>query len=119
MDVTAKHNINILGDDASPSLLLVHGFGCDQNLWRQVTERLKSNFRLILIDLVGSGSSAPGAWDPEKYSSLSGYAADIVEIMRELDLRDVVYVGHSVAAMIGALLSRCFIAYMMRCSPCA
>ena len=103
VDVYAKHNIKIVGADVGPTILLVHGFGCDQNLWRLVVDRLESDFRLVLIDLVGSGSSDPGAWDPAKYASLSGYAADILDIVDELDLRDVVFVGHSVSAMIGAL----------------
>jgi sigma-B regulation protein RsbQ len=103
VDVYAKHNIKIVGEEHGPTILLVHGFGCDQNLWRLVADRLKSDFRLVLIDLVGSGSSDPGAWDPRKYSSLSGYAADILDIVDELDLRDVVLVGHSVSAMIGTL----------------
>jgi sigma-B regulation protein RsbQ len=34
---------------------------------------------------------------------LAGYARDLVEIVRDLDLHDVVFVGHSVSAMIGAL----------------
>ena len=100
---TPKHNIKIVGADVDPTILLVHGFGCDQNLWRLVVDRLESDFRLVLIDLVGSGSSDPGAWDPAKYASLSGYAADILDIVDELDLHDVVFVGHSVSAMIGAL----------------
>ncbi|WP_099039289.1 alpha/beta fold hydrolase [Mycobacterium neglectum] len=103
MDVSAKHNINVLGVEDGPTLMLVHGFGCDQNLWRLVVNQLESEFRLILIDLVGSGLSDPAAWDATKYSSLSGYAADILDIVNKLDLRDVVYVGHSVSAMIGAL----------------
>jgi sigma-B regulation protein RsbQ len=103
VDVYARHNITIVGEGPGPTILLVHGFGCDQNLWRLVVERLKADFRLVLIDLVGSGSSDPAAWDPTKYSSLSGYAADILTIVDELDLRDVVFVGHSVSAMIGAL----------------
>jgi sigma-B regulation protein RsbQ len=103
VDVHARHNIKIVGGAQSPTILLAHGFGCDQNLWRFVVDRLKSDFRLILIDLVGSGSSDPGAWDPIKYSSLSGYAADILDIVDELDLHDVVLVGHSVSAMIGTL----------------
>lgn len=102
VDVYARHNIKIVGADG-PTILLVHGFGCDQNLWRLVVDRLESEFRLVLIDLVGSGSSDPGAWDPTKYASLTGYAADILEIVDELDLHDVVFVGHSVSAMIGAL----------------
>lgn len=98
-----RHNINIVGADDGPTILLVHGFGCDQNLWRRVVDELKSEFRLILIDLVGSGSSDPQAWDEAKYSSLDGYAGDILEILDHLDLRDVVYVGHSVSAITGAL----------------
>jgi sigma-B regulation protein RsbQ len=101
VDVCARHNITIVGH--GPTILLVHGFGCDQNLWRLVVDRLESDFRLVLIDLVGSGSSDPRAWDAKKYSSLPGYAADILEIVDALDLRDVVFVGHSVSAMIGAL----------------
>jgi sigma-B regulation protein RsbQ len=103
VDVSARHNVNFAGSESGPTVLLVHGFGCDQNLWRHVVDELRSDFRLVLIDLVGSGSSDPGAWDATKYSSLAGYAADILELVEELDLRDVVFVGHSVSAMIGAL----------------
>ena len=103
MDVYARHNINILGEAHGPTILLAHGFGCDQNLWRLIVDRLKSDFRLVLFDLVGAGSSDPGAWDAAKYSSLAGHAADVLDIVDELDLREVLFVGHSVSSMIGAL----------------
>jgi sigma-B regulation protein RsbQ len=103
VDVHTRHNINVIGAEGGATILLVHGFGCDQNLWRLVADQLQSEFRLVLIDLVGSGLSDPGAWDTTKYSSLSGYAADVLDVVNELDLRDVVFVGHSVSAMIGAL----------------
>src|SRR6478672_11804255 len=103
MDVYARHNINIVGEGHSPTILLAHGFGCDQNLWRLVVDRLKSDFRLVLFDLVGAGSSDPGAWDAAKYSSLAGHAADVLDIVDELDLHEVLFVGHSVSAIIGAL----------------
>jgi sigma-B regulation protein RsbQ len=103
MDVYARHNINIVGEEHGPTILLAHGFGCDQNLWRLIVDRLKSDFRLVLFDLVGAGSSDPGAWDAATYSSLAGHAADVVGIVDELDLREVLFVGHSVSAMIGAL----------------
>lgn len=94
-----------MGSDAGSTIMLVHGFGCDQKLWRLIVDRLKFEFRLVLIDLVGAGSSDPSAWDATKYSSLAGYADDILEIVNDLDLRDLVFVGHSVSAMIGALAS--------------
>ena len=40
-----------------------------------------------------------------KYGDLSGYAEDLVEIIRDLDLDGVVFVGHSVSAVIGVLAS--------------
>jgi sigma-B regulation protein RsbQ len=123
VDVYAKHNIRIVDEGNGPTILLVHGFGCDQNLWRPVADRLKSEFRLVLLDLVGSGSSDPQAWDAAKYSSLSGYADDILDVVEQLDLRDVVFVGHSVAAMIGVLAtltdaSRFAKLVMLTPSPC-
>ena len=103
MDVYARSNIKVVGAGDGPLIVLAHGFGCDQQLWRLVVDRLKSEFRLLVIDHVGSGESDPASWDAQKYSSLTGYAADVVEIVHELDLHDVVFVGHSVASMIGAL----------------
>jgi sigma-B regulation protein RsbQ len=84
-------------------MLFVHGFGCDQSMWRLVAPRFEADHRVVLVDLVGSGQSDLSAYDPRKYGSLEGYADDVVEICRELDLHDVVLVGHSVSAMIGVL----------------
>lgn len=83
--------------------MLAHGFGCDQNLWRLVAPLLVPEFRIVLFDHVGAGLSDPSAWDAQRYGSLQGYADDVLDIVRQLDLRDTVFVGHSVAAMIGVL----------------
>ena len=83
--------------------MFAHGFGCDQNMWRFVAPRFEDEFRVVLFDHVGAGHADPAAYDPERYSSLAAYADDVLGICHELDLRDVVFVGHSVSAMIGAL----------------
>jgi sigma-B regulation protein RsbQ len=103
VDLQARNNVRIAGVDDGPTIMLAHGFGCDQQLWRLVEERLAPNFRLILFDHVGCGASDPAAWNPERYASLQGYADDILGIVRGLDAHDVVYVGHSVASMMGVL----------------
>jgi sigma-B regulation protein RsbQ len=103
VDVRARNNVRITGFDDGPTIVLAHGFGCDQNLWRLVEQRLAPNFRLILFDHVGCGASDPSAWDPQRYASLQGYADDILELLRGLDVRQAVFVGHSVAAMMGVL----------------
>lgn len=103
MDIHARNNVNVVGAADGPIIMLAHGFGCDQNLWRLVTAQLSDRFRVVLFDHVGSGGSDPSAWDPQKYSSLQGYADDVVDIGTELGLEDVTFVGHSVGAMIGVL----------------
>jgi sigma-B regulation protein RsbQ len=103
VNVGARHALRLSGVAEGRPIVFVHGFGCDQAMWRFVAPDFEVDHRVVLLDLVGSGSSDLTAYDPEKYSSLRGYAADIVEVCRELDLRDVVFVGHSVSAMIGVL----------------
>lgn len=82
-----------------------HGFGCDLHMWRYVAPAFERDYRVVLFDHVGAGGSELEAYDPEKYASLAGYADDLVEIGDELDLRDAIFVGHSVSAMIGVLAS--------------
>jgi sigma-B regulation protein RsbQ len=87
------------------AIVFAHGYGCDQNMWRHVEPAFRDGFRTVLYDQVGAGGSDLGAYDPEKYSSLNGYADDLIEVCEELGLRDVIFVGHSVSAMIGVLAS--------------
>lgn len=95
--------MTITGRRGGPVMMLAHGFGCDQNLWRLVVPPLAEHFELVLFDYVGSGRSDLSAWSRERYGSLDGYARDVLEICRELDLHDVIFVGHSVSAMVGVL----------------
>jgi sigma-B regulation protein RsbQ len=101
--VLDRNCVSVSGVADGRPIVFVHGFGCDQAMWRFVAPDFAVDHRVVLLDLVGSGNSDLSAYDPEKYGSLRGYAADIVEICRELDLGDVVLVGHSVSAMIGVL----------------
>ena len=105
MSVTQRHNIKLAGAGAK-TMVFAHGFGCDQNMWRFVAPAFEGEFRTLLFDHVGAGGSDLSAYDPEKYASLDGYADDVVELCRALDVRDGVFVGHSVSAMIGVLASK-------------
>lgn len=101
-NVISRNNVKITGKGEQP-LLFVHGYGCDQNMWRFMAPAFEEDYKVVLIDLVGSGNSDLSAFDPMKYSSLNGYASDLIEICDELKLSDVIIVGHSVSAMIGGL----------------
>jgi sigma-B regulation protein RsbQ len=102
MSIKRRNNVHVTGR-GSRTIMFAHGFGCDQNMWRFVAPAFEKDFRVVLFDLVGSGRSDLSAYDDRKYSSLSGYAGDVIEIIRELELDKVVFVGHSVSAMIGIL----------------
>ncbi|SDD49569.1 alpha/beta fold hydrolase [Streptomyces prasinopilosus] len=102
-DVRRRNNVTVTGRQDGPVLLLAHGFGCDQNLWRLLVPLLAEDFRLVLFDYVGSGGSDPSAWSERRYHALEGYAADVLDVCEELDLRDATFVGHSVSAMVGVL----------------
>ncbi|WP_369903870.1 alpha/beta fold hydrolase [Amycolatopsis sp. CA-126428] len=103
MSMRARNNVTVTGREDGPAVLLAHGFGCDQNLWRLVVPELARRYRVVLFDHTGAGRSDLAAWTPERYGSLDGYADDVLAICHELDLRDVVLVGHSVSAMIAVL----------------
>lgn len=101
--VLVRNNVTVSGNPAVRPMLFAHGFGCDQNMWRFVAPAFEDRYRTVLFDYVGAGGSDLSAYDPERYGSLDGYAADVIDICEALDLTDVVFVGHSVSAMVGVL----------------
>lgn len=102
MPVLTRNNITITGSGETP-MLLAHGYGCDKNIWRHLIPAFEKTHKLILFDHVGFGESSLSAYTPEKYNALQAYADDIIEICETLELREVIFVGHSVSAVIGAL----------------
>ncbi|MEU1485069.1 alpha/beta hydrolase [Streptomyces sp. NPDC005752] len=103
MDVRKRNRVSVTGLESGPVVMLAHGFGCDQSLWRLVVPELEKHFQVVLFDHVGAGRSDVSAWSSERYSSLDAYAQDVIEICRELRLGPVNFVGHSVSSMIGVL----------------
>lgn len=102
--VIRRNNVHLSGRGQTP-MVFAHGFGCDQRMWRFVAPQFEAEFKVVLFDHVGSGRSDRDAYDSEKYASLSGYAADLIEVCDVLGLKDAVLVAHSVSAMIGVLAS--------------
>jgi sigma-B regulation protein RsbQ len=100
-DVLARNNVVVGGNPTGRPLVFAHGFGCDQHMWRYVAPHFEDRYRTVLFDHVGAGGSDLSAYDEQRYGTLDGYAQDVVEILEDLDLRDVVFVGHSVSSMIG------------------
>jgi sigma-B regulation protein RsbQ len=100
--VPQRNNV-VIGAAGKQPMILAHGFGCDQNMWRFVAPAFAADYRLVLFDFVGSGRSDLRAYNQERYANLNGYAQDVLDLIEHYDLRDVVFVGHSVSAMIGVI----------------
>ena len=103
VDVLARNNVTVVGRPDGAPVVFAHGFGCDQAMWRLVAPSFERTHRVVLFDHVGAGGSDLRAYDPVRHGRLEGYARDVVELVEALDLPPVVFVGHSVSAMVGAL----------------
>jgi sigma-B regulation protein RsbQ len=103
MRTTQRNAVTMTGNALGQPMVFAHGYGCDQNMWRLVAPAFADTYRLVLFDHVGSGKSDLSAYDDQRHSTLGGYADDLLDILHENDLWDVIFVGHSVSAMIGVL----------------
>ncbi|CAI5489787.1 unnamed protein product [Closterium sp. Naga37s-1] len=105
--ILEEHNVRLLGSpDSSASELVVlgHGFGTDQSVWQHIVPHLlDDDYRLLLLDLMGAGSTNPDNFSFARYSSLHGYADDLLAILEEVGAQQCTYVGHSVSGMIGCI----------------
>ena len=105
MDILQRNNVHVLGD-SGPVLLYGHGFGCQQTMWDRITPAFTATHRQVLLDYVGCGKSDLAAFDSKRYSSLKGYAQDLLEVCDALGLHSgVTFIGHSVGCSIGLLAS--------------
>ena len=86
------------------TIVFLHGLGGDQSDWRLVAPHFESQYQVVRLDLIGAGKSDQTAYSPStRHSNLAGHADDLLEVMSALALHDAVFVGHSVAAMIGVI----------------
>ena len=102
LNIEKRNNVRVIGKGTT-TIMFAHGFGCDQNMWRFVTPAFEEDYQIVLFDYVGCGKSDLAAYNEERYSTLHGYAQDILDICEALKLKDVIFVGHSVSSMIGVL----------------
>ncbi|GAA0282009.1 alpha/beta hydrolase [Cryptosporangium japonicum] len=103
MSILSRNHVQLAGREGGPAMVFAHGFGCDQSMWRYLTPAFADRYRIVLFDYVGHGKSELAAYDRERYDSLGGYAQDLLDVLAALELESVVFVGHSVSSMIGAL----------------
>src|ERR1051325_8670422 len=102
VDILNRNNVKVSGRGPR-AIVFAHGFGCDQNMWRFVAPAFEEDYKVVLFDYVGSGKSDLREYSAERYASLEGYAQDVLDICGALDLKDIIFVGHSVSGVVGML----------------
>ncbi|MCM3587534.1 alpha/beta hydrolase [Mesobacillus maritimus] len=103
-DILFRKNVKVIGNGPQ-TILFAPGFGCDQTVWEVVAKAFANDYKLVLFDYVGTGQSDVKAYDIKKYSTLNGYAQDVLDVCAALNLENTIFIGHSVASMIGMLAS--------------
>lgn len=103
-NILNRNHVTVIGT-GEQTVVLGHGFACDQNVWRLITPYLEEEYRIVLFDYVGSGQSDKTQYSVERYSDLNGYAQDLIEILDCMQIHDAIFVGHSVSSMIGVIAS--------------
>lgn len=105
MSLSQRFSITEKGSGTSP-MIFIHGYGCDQNMWRLVTPYFEPSHRIILYDQIGAGNSDISAFLKSKYATLQGYADDLILICDTMGLSKITVVGHSVSGMISLLAAK-------------
>lgn len=103
--VEEAHNVKVIGTGNQATIVLGHGFGTDQSVWKHLVPHLLEDYRIVLYDNMGAGTTNPDYFDFDRYSTLEGYSFDLIAILEDLQIESCIFVGHSVSAMVGLLAS--------------
>lgn len=78
------------------TLLFVHGAFIDMNYWKSQIEFFKNKYRVVVMDLPGHGKSGKNrdVWTMQEYGK------DVCEVINQLELKNVVMIGHSMGGSI-------------------
>ncbi len=90
------------GGNAPSPMLLIHGAMVTAHVWDFFSLEMRERFRIYAVNLRGHGDSG---WAADADYSRQKMASDVLELVRHLDLRDVVLIGHSLGGSIAALVA--------------
>ena len=94
-----NQDVNIDYDDTKvgdTTLLFIHGWNIDKTYWANQTAFFLKKYRVVELDLPGFGKSGKNrkSWTVEEYGK------DITAILTQLDLHNVILIGHSMSGAI-------------------
>ena len=79
------------------ALVFIHGWASDRSFWHEQADVFaREGYRVVTLDLTGHGPFAPSS--PPRF--VLGLAADVEAVVRDLGLRRVILIGHSMGGPI-------------------
>lgn len=90
-------HVRVDGPETAPAVIMIHGFGSSLHTWEDWAQALKDRYRVIRLDLPGSGLSPPdptGRYDDERVFDL------LAALMDQLGAGRAALIGNSVGGRI-------------------
>ncbi len=94
-------NINYICEGNGKNVVILHGWGANINTVMPIFNHLKDKFKVYALDLPGFGKSDK----PSKVWGSSEYAEIVKKFIEELDIKDVILIGHSHGGRVSIILS--------------
>jgi N-formylmaleamate deformylase len=94
-------NVAISGEPTTPALLLLHGLYDRWETWDPIIRSFSGRFQVIAPDLRGHARSE----QPKSGYTPNDYAEDMAALLDELDVSEVVVIGHSLGALVAEFLA--------------
>ncbi|MBA2418051.1 MAG: alpha/beta fold hydrolase [Nocardioidaceae bacterium] len=89
------------GDPGAPAMVMLHALGEHAASWDTVAPRFATRFRVVALDLRGHGASDwPGTYSFELMRD------DVIGVLDDLDLHELVLVGHSMGGTVAYLVAQ-------------
>lgn len=97
-----SHQAELVG--SGPRLVVFgHGMGTNKDVWREVVRGLPDDVTALLFDLPGVGPQPAQDYEPDDFRSIASFADDLLDLLEEIGVSRCIYVGHSMAGMVGTL----------------
>ena len=78
----------------NPTLVFVHGWGSERSRWKGQVAHFSDKHRIVTLDLPGFGESG----NDREVWTMDAYGADVVSVLKRLNIKNAVLVGHSMGA---------------------
>jgi len=83
------------------TIVFIHGWVCNSSFWRPQVEFFAADYRVVTIDLPGSGLSS---LDRSEYS-MDSFGKDVAAVVGKLGAEKIVLVGHSMGGASSVLIA--------------